>query len=104
MEKFQFVFRYIDDICWLNVGNPQDFLSPAQPRTDNNPFWIYLLEVLEIKPEVTTYDSSNPLRRISANFMNVTLLSHLRTQYESTIKDAVCHFQFSIRSVSSVPI
>ena len=25
MKQFRYVFRYIDDICWLNVGNPMDF-------------------------------------------------------------------------------
>jgi hypothetical protein len=81
MEQFQHAFRYIDDICWLNVGNPQDFLSPLQPRTDTNPFWIYPLHILQIKPEVTAYDTRNPLRGISANFMNITLEINESSEY-----------------------
>ena len=73
MEQFQHAFRYIDDICWLNVGNPQEFLSPSQPRLDSNPYWIYPLHILRIKPEVTAFDTHNSLRGISANFMNITL-------------------------------
>ena len=50
MAKFRHAFRYIDDICLLNVQNPHTFLDPMQPRNENNPFWIYPLHVLEIKP------------------------------------------------------
>lgn len=71
MAKFQHVFRYIDDICWINVGNPQDFLSPDQPQCDNNPFWIYPLDVLEIKHEVEEFSPTEPGRGIKAHFMNV---------------------------------
>jgi hypothetical protein len=71
LSKFQYTFRYIDDICWLNVGEPQNFLSPSQPQTFDNPYWIYPLQVLEIKPEINTYATDNPLRGISAHFMNV---------------------------------
>jgi hypothetical protein len=71
LSKFQYAFRYIDDICWLNVGESQNFLSPTQPRTADNPYWIYPLEVLEIKPEVTAYTTDTPLHGISAHFMNV---------------------------------
>jgi hypothetical protein len=73
MKKFQFSFRYIDAICWLNVRNPYDFVSPTQPRNDNNPFWIYPLHILEIKPEISVYDSVDLTRGISANFMNITI-------------------------------
>jgi hypothetical protein len=38
LSKFQYVYRYIDDLCWINVGNPQEFLNPTQPRTPQNPF------------------------------------------------------------------
>jgi len=73
LEKFQNAFRYIDDLCWLNVGNPMEFLSPQQERTSDNPFWIYPLNVLEIKPEVSQYSSSDPSRGICANFMNLQI-------------------------------
>lgn len=73
LNKFQNAFRYIDDLCWLNVGNPMDFLSPLQERTRDNPYWIYPLNVLEIKPEVTQYSTLDPTRGISANFMNLQI-------------------------------
>jgi hypothetical protein len=49
LSKFKYAFHYIDDLCFINVGNPRDFLSPIQPRTEDNPYWIYPLDVLEIK-------------------------------------------------------
>jgi hypothetical protein len=71
MAKFQYAFRYIDDLCLLNVQNPRDFLDPHQERTKNNPYWIYPLNVLEIKEETSSFAHNNPNRGISAHFMNV---------------------------------
>ena len=71
MTKFQHAFWYIDDLCLMNVQNPRDFLDSNQLRTENNPYWIYLLNILEIKEETTSFDQSNPTRRISVHFMNV---------------------------------
>lgn len=73
LAKFQSAYRYIDDLCLINVGNPRDFLSPEQPRTLSNPYWIYPLSVLEIKEETTSFDPYNPTRGISAHFMNVEI-------------------------------
>ena len=50
LAKFKHAFRYIDDLCLFNIQNPCDFLSQNQVRTDDNPFWIYPLNVLEINP------------------------------------------------------
>ncbi|KAG0568196.1 hypothetical protein KC19_6G001700 [Ceratodon purpureus] len=76
LNKFRYAFRYIDDICWVNVGNPQDFLSPEQPRTPDNPFWIYPLHILEIKTEVSKFGATDPTQGISAHFMNVQFDLH----------------------------
>ena len=73
MSKFQFAYRYIDDLCWLNVKNPQVFLDPLQPRSDNNPFWVYPLHILDIKPEVSRFDPELPTRGLSAHFMNLSV-------------------------------
>ena len=70
---FKHAFRYIDDLCWLNTINPQQFLDPEQQRTKDNPFWIYPLNVLEIKCEVNRYSADNPLRGLQANFMNIEI-------------------------------
>jgi hypothetical protein len=70
---FQTAFRYIDDLCFINVQNPRDFLSPSQIRSDNNPFWTYPLNVLEIKEETSTVDPLNQQRGLSAHFMNVEI-------------------------------
>jgi hypothetical protein len=74
LAKFKHAFRYIDDLCLFNVQNPRDFLSPDQLRTDDNPFWIYPLNVLEIKEETTSFSQSSPEKGISAHFMNAEFI------------------------------
>jgi len=86
MAKFKHAFRYIDDICWLNVQNPTEFLNPDQPRTIDNPFWIYPLHVLEIKPEVEKFAEDDPLRGISAHFMNVQVDINMNAAADFLIK------------------
>ena len=73
LNLFQYAYRYIDDICWVHTYNPQRFLSPQQERSQDNPFWIYPLNVLEIKSEVCRYSTIDPLRGLQANFMNIEL-------------------------------
>lgn len=53
MSKFQNAFRYINDLCQLNVGKAKVFLDPLQPRFSDNPYWIYPLDIIEIKVEVS---------------------------------------------------
>jgi hypothetical protein len=71
LVKFQHVYRYIDDVCLLNVHNPRDFLSPAQSRTDVNPFCFYPLNVLDIKEETSAFSAMTPGKGIAAHFMNL---------------------------------
>lgn len=73
MARFSHAFRYIDDLCWINVGNAQLFLDPTQPRTMNNPYWIYPLHILEIKTEVSNFSLANPSYGVTAHFMNVLM-------------------------------
>ena len=73
MAKIAHAFRYIDDLCWLNVGEAQIFLDPKQPRTGSNPFWIYPLHILEIKTKVSNFSSTNPNHGVKAHFMNVLI-------------------------------
>ena len=73
MAKFSHAFRYIDDLCWINVGNAQLFLDPTQPRTMENPYWIYPLHILEIKTEVSNFSVTNHGYGVIAHFMNVLL-------------------------------
>jgi hypothetical protein len=73
LSKFQFAFRYIDDLCWFNVQNPRDFLCSSQPRIASNPFWVYPLNILEIKTEITAYAPDDPTRGVAANFMNLQI-------------------------------
>ena len=73
MRKFQYAFRYIDDLCWLNTSSPLEFLSPLQERIASNPYWIYPLNVLEIKCEVSKYSEMDPLKGVLANFMNLQI-------------------------------
>jgi hypothetical protein len=73
MPRFKSAFRYIDDLCWINSGTPMEFLSSAQPRTPENPFSEYPLDVLEIKCEVSKYDEATPSRGIQVHFMNLEI-------------------------------
>ena len=73
MSKFKHAFRYIDDLCWLNIGNANEFLNPLQPRNMDNPFWIYPLDIIEIKTEVSQFSKSSPQFGIKAHFMNVLI-------------------------------
>jgi hypothetical protein len=69
--KFQTPFRYIDDLCLINVQNSRCFLSPVQPCHEENPFWIYPLHILEIKKETSQFSSLDPQKGVVAHFMNV---------------------------------
>lgn len=87
MSKFQSAFRYIDDLCWVNTGNPMDFLSPDQERIGSNPHWIYPLDVLQIKCEVSKYAEHDPTRGTQAHFMNMEIqVSELELGAYSTRK------------------
>jgi len=84
LQKFHHAFRYIDDLCWLNTSTPRDFLSPHQERDKDNPFWIYPLDVLEIKCEVTRYSDTNPSKGIQASFMNMEI--HISDEVTGTYR------------------
>lgn len=73
MSKFKFSFGYIDDLCWLNVRDARLFLDPKQPRTPDNIFWIYPLDIIEIKLEVIQISYVSPKHGIWAYFMNVLI-------------------------------
>ena len=73
MSKFKYAFRYIDDLCWLNVGKADTFLDQSQPRNMDNPFWIYPLDIIEIKTEVSQFSESSPQFGVKAHFMNVLI-------------------------------
>jgi hypothetical protein len=38
LSRFKYATKYMDDICWIIVGDPNLFLDPHNPRMDNNPF------------------------------------------------------------------
>ena len=71
MAQFAYAFRYIDDLCWINVGDAHKFLDPTQHKISSNPYWIYPLHILDIKPEVYGFSSINPSHGIHAHFMNI---------------------------------
>jgi len=50
-----------------------EFFDPKQEWSQSNPYWIYPLEVLEIKCEVSKYSETDPLRGIQTNFMNLEI-------------------------------
>jgi hypothetical protein len=67
---FIYATRYMDDICLINVGNSNLFLDPYNPRMEDNPFYIYPLDIMQIKSQVIKYDANLLSKRIKANFMN----------------------------------
>ena len=71
MAKFRFAFRYIDDLCFINTVNPRDFLSSEQTCSQDNPFWIYPLSILEIKEETSLFSPTDPSKGIQIHFMNL---------------------------------
>ena len=73
MYKFKSAYTYIDDLCWINTCTPMEFLSLEQLRTPENPFWIYPLDVLEIKSEVSKFDENDPFKGIQAHFVNLEI-------------------------------
>ena len=73
LSKFKHSFRYIDDLCWINVGEANLFLDPTQPRHKDNPLWIYPLDIIEIKIKVSQFSIKYPQSFIKAHFMNVLL-------------------------------
>lgn len=74
LSKFKTPFRYIDDLCLINTQNPRAFLTPEQPRQDDNPYWIYPLNILEIKEETAGFSKQDNQRGVLAQFMNVELM------------------------------
>lgn len=48
LKTFRDTSRYIDDLCSHNNPEIQKFLQATEPRTQENPLWIYPLEWLEI--------------------------------------------------------
>jgi hypothetical protein len=71
MGNFKYAARYMDDICWINVGDPNFFLDPHNHRMDDNPFKVYPLNIVQIKPQVIKYDANFLSKNIKANFMNL---------------------------------
>ena len=73
LAKFKHVFRYIDDLCWVNVGEANLFLDPTQPRYVDNILGIYPLDIIEIKTEVSKFSAKYKKCGIIAHFMNVLI-------------------------------
>lgn len=73
MKRFQYSFRYIDDLCILNNGDMTQFLDPNADRVSTNPYWIYPLGIVEIKSEIDRFSVAFPQRGTSAHFMNMQI-------------------------------
>ena len=73
MKRFRHSFRYIDDLCILNNGDIQQFMDPNAERVASNPFWIYPLQIVEIKTEIDKFSVLFPQRGTSAHFMNMQI-------------------------------
>lgn len=53
LPRLEHTYQYIDDICALNNQEFTRFLDPDQPRVSDNPWWIYPLDLVEIKSEIS---------------------------------------------------
>lgn len=110
MSRFQHPFRYIDDLCLINVQTPRIFLDPKEEQIESNPFWIYPLQILEIKEETTAFCETNPEKGISARFMNMEI--HVNTddmtkyQFQKYDKRRALPFAYTqyIKFLSNRPI
>lgn len=110
MNSFAYVFRYIDNLCWLNTWNAQIFLDPLQSRTISNPYWIYPLHILDIKLEILDFSKNNALHGIKTHFMNVLIsisdenLGILMLQRFDKIRDLPFTYTQNIRVHSNRPV
>jgi hypothetical protein len=73
MKRFRHSFRYIDDLCILNNGDILQFLDPKAERVPSNPYWIYPLDIVEIKSEIDRFSTVFPQRGTSAHFLNMQI-------------------------------
>ena len=76
LHFFAHWFRYIDDLHWVNGAPYQLFMNPSAACTDDNPYWIYPLHILNIKPEVLDWLHSATGEwkpGIKCNYLNFTL-------------------------------
>lgn len=49
LNAFKLSFRFIDDLAFINNEFILKFLDPSQPRENSNPFWIYTLQIIQLK-------------------------------------------------------
>jgi len=77
LKLFSHWYRYIDDCLILNCIPHQFFFNPQVPRTADNPFWIYPLDILSITVEVDKwFPYDNPwLFGQQVNFLSTTLMA-----------------------------
>ena len=80
LADFRHFYRYVDDLFIANMLTLSKFFDPSQRRTSDNPFWIYPLDILEIKPELvsriadTTGDETlDTLAGSAVNYLSFTL-------------------------------
>lgn len=73
INTFEHASRYIDDICILNALDILKFMDINQCRMDENPWWIYPLGLVEIKPEMSETVLDNPRWGIAAHFLSIRI-------------------------------
>lgn len=74
LDIFEQAYRYNDDICVLNAPSIDKFLDPDQDRSSDNPWWIYPLGLMEIKPEITSTRFENPNWGIDVHFLSIRVM------------------------------
>jgi hypothetical protein len=89
------LYCYIDDLCILNRVSITMFLYPQADRTEDNPFWIYLLNIGELKPEMVFQNKEFPHIGTSGHSLNMQLdITNLHTgEYETKKYDFLLTLQ-----------
>jgi len=59
---FKYATKYMDDICWILLGIQTYFWTHMIPGWMTTFFWLYPLNIVEIKPQVIKYDANSSSR------------------------------------------
>ena len=82
-KKFEHWNRYMDDLLSLNNKRILRFLDPSVPRTADSPFWIYPLDILEMKIEVVEWAVLSDL--VSVPYGYCIQIRHYSTLHSSIL-------------------
>jgi hypothetical protein len=101
MERFKYVFKYIDAICWINIDDVHQFLNHVAFRYEDNPFLDLSSLGCGIKSKSDLFLKDRMLG-IKAHFMNFVI------KIEDKLKDFILRnttrgylFHFLLQNLSN---